>query len=184
MQGVRFSSRYAKALLDLSVEQKQTDAVFADMLTVARAIVECRDLQLLLKSPVVKADKKANILKAVFTNLHAVTDGFIQLLVSKGREGYLPEVAQSFVEQYKTMKGITTAYVKTAVPLDEKSRNEINALASTMAKGSIEIDEVVEAELIGGFVLRVGDQLIDHSVSGKLKSLRREFSENLYVAEI
>jgi F-type H+-transporting ATPase subunit delta len=68
--------------------------------------------------------------------------------------------------------------------LDGATRDKIIAQAKSLAGGSIEIDEVVEPELIGGFVLRVGDQLIDHSVSGKLKSLKREFSENLYVAEI
>lgn len=184
MQGVRFSSRYAKALLDLSVEQNQVDAVYADMQLVARSIDGSRDLELLLKSPVVNSDKKAAILKAAFTQLNKVTDGFIQLLVSKGREAFLADISQSFIEQYKTMKGITVAYVKTAAALDSATRDQILAHAQRMAGGTIEIAEVVDPELIGGFVLRVGDQLIDHSVSGKLKSLKREFSENLYIAEI
>jgi F-type H+-transporting ATPase subunit delta len=184
MQGGRFSSRYAKALLDLSVEQNQLDAVYADMLTIGGIIDGNRDLQLLLKSPVVNSDKKAKILKAVLTNLNKVSDGFVQLLVSKGRESHLAEVTQSFVDQYKVMKGITMAYVKTAVKLDESTRHLVIAEASKMAGGHIEIAEVVDPNLIGGFILRVGDQLIDHSVSGKLKSLKREFSENLYVAEI
>jgi F-type H+-transporting ATPase subunit delta len=184
MHGVRFSSRYAKALLDLSVEQNQLEAVYADMQTVAGIIDGHRDLQLLLKSPVVNSDKKAAVLKAVFTGLNKVTDGFIFLLVSKGRESYLADMTQSFIAQYKTMKGITIAYVKTAVALDEHTRTEITNQAFKMAGGTIEIAEVIDPELIGGFVLRVGDQLIDHSVAGKLKSLKREFSENLYVAEI
>jgi F-type H+-transporting ATPase subunit delta len=184
MQGVRFPSRYAKALLDLSVEQNQLEAVYADMQLVAASIGGSKDLELLLKSPVVNSDKKSAILKAVFTQLNKVTDGFIQLLVSKGRESFLADIAHSFIAQYKSMKGITVAYVKTAVALDGATRDKIIAQAKSLAGGSIEIDEVVEPELIGGFVLRVGDQLIDHSVSGKLKSLKREFSENLYVAEI
>jgi F-type H+-transporting ATPase subunit delta len=185
MRGIRISSRYAKSLLLLSVERNEADRVYEDMKVVHRAVSGNRDLKVFLKSPVIKADKKNAALEKVFgASLSATTMAFITLLANKGRESMLPEVAESFIAQMKVHKHITPAVVTSAAPLDGSVRDTIIRKVAALAPGTIELEEKINADLIGGFVLKVGDHQIDTSVLTKLRNLRRDFSENPYIPEI
>jgi F-type H+-transporting ATPase subunit delta len=106
------------------------------------------------------------------------------LLTKKGRESYLPEIADSFLLQLQTQRGISSAEVTSAVKLDQATREKVLAAAKKLAGGEIHLVEKVNSELIGGFILKVGDTQLDSSVSNKIKTLRREFSENPYIPEI
>ncbi|MCB0792532.1 MAG: ATP synthase F1 subunit delta [Flavobacteriales bacterium] len=178
--------RYARSLLDLSVEKDQLEAVQEDMALVARTCAESRELQLLLKSPVVKADKKEKILNEVFAGrVGRVTSLFMGILVRKGRESLLPEVAAAFGELYRNRMGILECSITSAAALNETARAHVKAFAETEHPGkSIRISERVDPALIGGLVIRIGDEQYDGSVIRRLADLRRKFSENPYVPEI
>ncbi len=185
MSEIRIASRYAKALLDLSIEKGQLDAVKADMDMLARTFGGSRDLQLMLSSPVVKAHKKAAVLTILFEKeISKLTMEFISLLTKKGREDVLFEIVQSFIDQLRAHLGITSASVVSAIALDESSRKKIVALAVKMAGGPVEMTEKVDADLIGGFKLKVGDQQVDSAISSQITGLKREFSFNPYIQEI
>jgi F-type H+-transporting ATPase subunit delta len=185
MSGIRIASRYAKSLLDLCIEKGQIDAAKADMALLHGIMEESRDLRLMLSSPVVKADKKVDILHKLFDGkLSAITMGFITLLTRKGREGYLPEIVTSFINQLRKHQGITVAEVTSAVALDASSRAKLMESAKKLAGGEVELVEKVDASLIGGFVLKVGDRQIDSAIANRIKALKRDFSENPYIAEI
>ncbi|HRH37389.1 MAG TPA: ATP synthase F1 subunit delta, partial [Flavobacteriales bacterium] len=145
-----------------------------------------RDLIVLLKSPVVKADKKDKILEGIFASkVGEITNSFMGILVRKGRESLLPDVAAAFSELYKINKGIVVAQVTSAVALNDGARAKVRAMAEKQHPGkSIELVEKVDASLIGGVTIRIGDEQYDGSVSRSLNNLRREFSKNLYVPEI
>ena len=146
---------------------------------------ESRDLRMMLSSPVIKADKKVDILHKLFEgNLSPITMGFITLLTRKGREGFLPEIATSFINQMRKHQGITVAEVTSAVALDANSRAKMLESASQLAGGQVELVEKVDASLIGGFILKVGDRQINAAIANQIKALRREFAENPYIAEI
>ncbi|MEY3397666.1 MAG: synthase subunit delta [Bacteroidota bacterium] len=184
MAGIRISSRYAKALLELNKNEQEQDMAFADMKHVAAVIDSSRDLEVFLQSPVVKKDKKVNVLTSIFgADISKTTLAFIVLLTQKGREGLLHEVAVSFVHQYKVMRNITEANVVVAAPLDDNERSGLLAIAGKVAGGKVELAEKVNPEIIGGFILNVADRQLDASVSSQLTSLRREFSENPFVPE-
>jgi F-type H+-transporting ATPase subunit delta len=139
----------------------------------------------MLSSPVVKADKKVDILQKLFDGqLNAITMAFITLLTRKGREGYLPEIVTSFLNQLRMHQGITVAEVTSAVALDAGSRAKMMESATKMAGGQVELVEKVDATLIGGFILKVGDKQIDSAIANRIKALKREFAENPYIAEI
>lgn len=183
MKGIRISSRYAKSLLLLSMEKGKTDEVYADMMLVSRTIAENRELKVLLSSPVIKPDTKMNVLNALFASkVNEISKMFMELLTRKGREGMLGEIAVSFVAQVKEHKNIVPAHVVSAVALDNETRTTIEKLAAKLTHGkTIELEEKVDAALIGGFVLQVGDHRVDASVSGEIKNLKREFEKNPYV---
>lgn len=184
MRGIRIASRYAKSLLQLAIEQGQVDAAYNDMKLVQATIASSRELSLLLANPIVKTDVKVKILEKIFSGTSALVKAFITLLANKGREALLQEVAASFVEQVKRHKNITSVDVISAVALDESSKNKVLALAKKMAGGEVDLQERVDADLIGGFILRVGDQQVDASVSSEIRDLRRSFEKNPYVAQL
>ena len=178
--------RYARSLMQLAIEQNQLVAVQEDMRLIANTCEGSRELVLLLKSPVIKGDKKDKILDRVFAGqIGTMTSSFMGILVRKGREAMLPEIAEAFEEIRKVHDGVVTCVVTSAAPLDEDARKKVTALAAEKYPGkSITLSEKVDKNLIGGVIVRIGDEQYDGSVSRRLNDLRRQFSENPYVPEI
>lgn len=184
MGNARIAGRYAKSLLDLCIEKNQLDNTAADMQCLHQAFTESRELRNLLSSPVVKSDAKSAVLEKVFgKSLSPFTMAFIRLLTDKRREHYLGEVAESFHRQLLAYRGIVRAEVVSAVKLDEQTRAKLLQQATLIAGCNVELTERIDAELLGGFRLKVGDRLIDGAVSSSLSQLRRNFEDNPYVAD-
>lgn len=184
MRSTKVAARYAKSLIDLSIEQNKLEDTYQDLCLIHKICEENRDFELLLASPIVKSDKKAKIIDAVFAGqITEITAGFIKIILSRRREYLLNDIAASFILKYKAYKNILIAEVTTAVPMTEAVRTQVMEVVKTLAHDSIELNEHVDPDLIGGLVLRVGDNQIDASVSKKLNELRKEFSRNPYVAE-
>lgn len=186
MQNPRLASRYAKSLIDIAQEMNVLEDVLDDMELVQQICQSNRDLVLMLKSPVVKADKKGAVLHAVLEGrMQQVSMSFIDLLVSKGRENYLPEIAEAFYNQYKEMKQIRTVQLTTAVAIDEQLRKLIyDKVAASVQDGHVELKTSVDEQLIGGFTLEIGDKLFDASIRRDLADIRKQFTRNLYIADI
>ena len=185
MAGTRVASRYVKSLLSLAVEQNALEAVHNDMKLFADTCNKSRELVNMLNSPIIKHDKKKAILEKLFQGkVHALTMAIIDIITRKNREPLLPAIASEFHNAYNEFKGIGTASVTAAVPLDAALRAEIEAIVKKLSnKKQIELSEQVDNDLIGGFILNVGDQQVDASIKNKLKSLKVKFSENPYVKE-
>lgn len=183
MRDIKVASRYAKSLLSIAVENNELETVYKDMLLVGETCSESKELTLLLKSPIIKPDKKEAIVAEVFKGVSKITTSFMAIVIRKKREGILGDIAYSFIEAYKVHKNIKTAQVTTAVALSEDQRNKIVALIKADGNGDVELHEVVDESIIGGVVLRIGDTQIDESLKRKLNNLEMEFSNNPYVKE-
>lgn len=185
MADSRVASRYVKSLLGLAVEQKALEAVHQDMQAFAKLCEQNREFTLMLKSPVIKHEKKRDILEAIFKGkVHNLTLAIFDIITRKNREPILPAIAKEFHNAYNEYNGVGGASVITAVPLDSKLRGEIEKIVKKLSdKKQVEITEKVDAELIGGFVLNVGDRQVDASIKNKLKALKVKFSKNPYIKE-
>lgn len=175
----RIAGRYAKSLLDLSQEQNKLDRVLQDMTSFQKAS-QNKDLAMLLKSPIVNTTKKQSIMKALFAeHFDETTMAFLALMINKGREPYLADVAKEFIAQYKRINHISSVKVTTAKPLTEASLNDLRKKleASNVTDKTVEIETAVDENLIGGFVLEIGDQIYDASVAQKLEELKRTFQD-------
>ncbi len=185
MQNPRLASRYAKSLVDLAVEKGQLEAVRADMLILQQIAKSNPDVVTLLKSPIIKPDKKQKILAAILEGkVNPITTAFINLLVVKGRESNLPEMATEFLQQYNKLKNISKVKITTAVPLDPAILSAIKQKVAAGTDKTVEMDTAVEPALIGGFVLETDDRLFDASVQRDLKDIKKQFTENIYVPAI
>jgi F-type H+-transporting ATPase subunit delta len=182
----RLAARYAKSILDLALEKGELENVHNDMFFLAEACRSSNELVGLLKSPVIKADKKGKIMDAITAGrVSPITTAFIKLLLQKEREGYLPEIAFAFAEQYKVYKGIRTVKLTTAVPVSEEVKQAIlQKVRAERQVQQIELNTEVRAELIGGFILEIGDLRADSSVAFELNNIRKQFQNNDFIYKI
>ena len=171
------AARYAKSLLDLAQEQGLTETMYKDMLFFKNTLAQSRPLLLMLKNPIVRAEKKSAILKAVFaTRVDPVTMSFFDIIAKKNREPIMDAIADQFINQYDQLKGIEHATVVTTVPLTEELRKKFKAMVmKTTGSKLVELEEKIDSRLIGGYILRVGDQQIDGSIRSQLNDLRLQF---------
>ncbi len=186
MQNPRLATRYAKSLIDLSIEKNQLEEVYADMQWLNGVTKSNRDFVNVLRSPVIKGDTKKKILEAVTKgNISEMTSAFVRLLVTKGRERDLPEISAAFVTSYKEKKNIRTVKLTTAAPLsDEMKKQVIAQVQKTQGFANVEIEEKVDDKIIGGFILQTGDQLIDASIAYDLKNIAKQFDNNDFIYKI
>ena len=177
-------NRYAKSLIGLSIEKKELDTVYNDMVLISETVENSKDLDLLLKSPVVKTDKKQEILTSIFgKNTSKLTKQFLLLISSRNREAIIGDIANAFIRQYKVIKKIIVTEVTSAIKLEDAQKKKILQLLNTDEHSSVEVVEKINPEIIGGFIVRVEDKQIDASISRKLDNLKQEFSKNPYIAD-
>lgn len=183
MSAKRVASRYAKALVDFAVEQKKLDEVHGDINTFME-VLQNRDFALLVKSPVVKADKKEAIFEAIFGGkVDVITMQFFKIILKKGREAYLPHIAAAVKEQYKLLKEISTVRLTSAAPLSEAAVQAIKAKLQATGQflKHIELETRVDASVLGGFRLEYADKLYDATVAYKLDQFRKELKNTSYI---
>ncbi len=171
------AARYAKSLLDLAQEQGLTETMHRDMQFFKNTVDQSRPLMLMLKNPIVRAEKKSAVLRAAFTNrVNPMTMAFFEIITKKNREGIMDSIAEQFISQYNILRSIERATVITTVPLTAIQRDKFKAMVmKTTGCKLVELEEKLDSNLIGGYVLRVGDQQIDGSIRSQLNDLRLKF---------
>lgn len=165
--------RYAQSLLDLSKEQNVLDKVNGDMEQLAGVCKESKEFQNLLNSPIIDSEKKTEVFKAVFeSKMEKMSLDFMNLILKNSRERLLPEIAEGFVKLYKQDKNILDVTVISATKLDAAAKESIVTKIKSKFDGTIEMNEEIDPELIGGFIVRIDDQQIDASIASQLANLK------------
>jgi F-type H+-transporting ATPase subunit delta len=183
MSNIKVASRYAKALLELSVEKNALEAVISDFKTLLSIAEQNREVGLTLDSPIVTYDKKFNILKALLgKSANSITLSFFDLVTRKKRSNVLISTAKEFLRQYNDYKGIQVAEITTTLPLTDNLRKQIIEIVKEISGfDKVELVEKIDKDLIAGFVLKVNDKLWDDSLSGKLRKARMKFAQRYFV---
>ena len=172
----RAAIRYAKAIIDIATESNNTVAVNNDMKTIGTAIKENGELHEFLSNPIVNGSIKMNALIEIFPSLQAETKGLFQLLVANKRFEILSAITSQFNTLFDIASGIEQAVVTTAVPLTAELEVLVKNKLKEFSSNTISITNVVDASIIGGFVIRIGDKQYNASVANKLQQLKREFT--------
>jgi len=178
MAGTRAAIRYAKAILDLAKDQNTAEAVNNDMKQIAEAIAKSDDLNIMLQNHIIKSSIKKEALLAVFNNSNTITINLIDVLITNKRLSLLGEVALKVNQLYDKLKGTEVAMVTTAIPLTSDLKSKTLAKAKELTGKDVEIKNIVDQSIIGGFILRIGDIQYNASITNKLNKLKREFILN------
>lgn len=177
MSVFKVASRYAKSLLDLVNENGKLEQSKADIELIAEVIRSNSELKAVLSNPIVKIDKKQNILKSLFAG--KVGDevlSFLDIMVRKGRGELVYATTLEFIREYDELKGIVHAEVVSASPLSATNMESLKANIAAQINAQVVLTNTIDESLIGGFVVTVGDRQIDASIAGRLDNLERHFT--------
>ncbi|MEQ9231529.1 MAG: ATP synthase F1 subunit delta [Cyclobacteriaceae bacterium] len=179
MSNARIANRYAKPLLELAQEGKVLEEVKEDMADFAKLCEENREFLLMLRSPIIPHLKKAEILKKIFTGKsNKLTLSAFDIIARKNRENLLPEIAAEFVSEYNKVMGLQNAVVTTTFAIDAGMRKSFEQIVKDVTGSTAILTEKVDPEIIGGYVLRMGDKQLDQSISSDLKEIKLKFNKN------
>lgn len=176
MTGSRAAIRYAKAILDMAQSSGSAEAVLADMAAITNALNESGELVRFLGAPDVKPEMKESALKEIFPGVNTITTSLFRLLFENKRFDILPAVAAQYKAQYEAANGMETATVTTAFPITPELEAKVLAKVKEFSDKKITLKNIVDPEIIGGFILRVGDKQFNASVAKRLLTLKRELS--------
>jgi F-type H+-transporting ATPase subunit delta len=172
----RAAIRYAKAILDIAQTSGKAEAVNNDMKSIVTAVAESAELKDFLSSPVIKMDVKKSAVSEVFLSVQAETNSLFHLLFENKRFEILESIATQYNRLYDESNGVEVAKVTTAFPITPELQTKVLAKIAEFSSKKITIENIVDPAIIGGFILRVGDQQYNASVASKLSELKREFS--------
>jgi len=172
----RIAKTYGEALFSLAVENNKTDEFLSEVSVILTALNSNPDFFKLLNHPQITKEEKIEVIENILKGrVSAEITGFLTIIVTKERQREIPEILEYFIEKVKEEKGIGTAYVTTAVPIDEIRKAQIREklLATTKYK-EMEVHFTVDEKIIGGMIIRIKDRVVDSSISNKLSDLTRQ----------
>lgn len=176
MASTRAAIRYAKAILEMSQANNNTVHVANDMMSIVKAVQESKELKDFLQSPIIKGEVKYASLEQIFASAQKETKGLFQLLLTNKRFELLLKIASDFNALVNELNGVEIAKVKTAFPITADLEAKVLAKIKEFSNKTITIENIVDESIIGGFILTMGDQQYNASVSSRLQNLKREFS--------
>ena len=172
----RAAIRYAKAILEFATDANKAEAVNNDMKSIVNAIAESSELKEFLSNPIVKQDIKKSALLEVFASVEPETKKMFDLLLENKRFENLQSIASEYNNLFDINNGVQVATVTTAFAITPELEKLVLAKIATFSDKKITIKNIVDASIIGGFILRIGDMQYNASVANKLQELKREFS--------
>lgn len=170
------SKTYGDALFELAVEENKVDSLLEEIGQLQKVLEENAEFGKLMTHPKINKEEKLQVVTDVFKG--RISDellGFLTIIITKDRYQEIDDILAYFLAEVKQYKGIGVATVTTAVPLrDEQCKKIEQKLLDTTDYKSMEMNYELDASLIGGMVIRIGDRVVDSSISTKLSELQKD----------
>ena len=172
------SKTYGDALFELALEENKIDSLQEEVEVVLVALAENQDLSKIMNHPKVSKEEKVTLIEDIFKGRVSMElTGLMHMLVEKDHYHEIDDVLVYFLDCVKEHKNIGTAYVNSAVELTDAQKQAVEKrLLETTKYVEFEMHYSVDADLIGGMVIRIGDRVVDSSIKTKLYDLTRELS--------
>ena len=169
--------RYAQAVFQIATERNELDEWFDDLTALAGAL-ESSEFAEALDAPQVSVVHKGELIKNILGDrVGPLALNLVSLLASRSNAHLLPRIVEQYERLLDSHRDIERADVLSAVPLNDEQRRRISTLLEGIVGKETRLTSRVEPQILGGFVARVGDHLIDGSTRTKLQEMRRQFAE-------
>lgn len=176
MKVTKTATRYSQSLIELAIEQKSLEKVAGDMASLSGIIDQSADFKNMLKSRVIKSEKKAEILTAILSGkVNELTQRFAQLLAKNGRAELLPQIAKDFRDRFEIHQGVLRMRLISAVALDDQTKSKIKSAVKTDRWKDIIFEEEINPDIIGGYILRTDYIQFDAGVKSQLEEIKNSF---------
>ncbi len=172
------AKRYAVALFDAAVKQDVTEQVHDDMTSFVDLLIQNRDFTGFLKSPEILKEAKKQLVVDVLSDRSAgLFVKFILLLIDKKRLKHILEIADAYRQLFEQLQGILEAKVVTAIPLDADLEQRTVEMLELETGKTIRLSKTVDAEIVGGMIIIIEDEIIDGSIRHQLDKIKKSLSE-------
>lgn len=171
--------RYSNALVSLAQEGKLTyDKIGTDLNLIKETLAQSKDLDECLTNPVISIEAKKEIIDKVFAKeVDALIINFLKVLVDKNRFDVFPEVLNSFNKALDDINNLSRVTVTSAVEMSEESKKKLKAKLEEKLKKNVALDLDINASIIGGLIIKIGDNIIDMSLKHKLEDLSKSITK-------
>ena len=173
------ASRYARALVEVLIEQKaDTDIARQQLHAIVDAVEENNDLKRVWESPAILPQQKRAVLDGIAAQIKALKPirNFMAVLIDHRRIGMLNDIARQFEVELDKVMGFTEVQVSSARPLSPGEKRAVETRVENMTGKKVRARYVTDAQLLGGMVVRAGSMIYDGSVRGQLEKMRQELS--------
>jgi F-type H+-transporting ATPase subunit delta len=170
------AKRHAQAVFQLALERGELEKWLEDLKTIATTLSQPQ-LMAILESPKVHPDEKMELIRRCLPGVSQLALNLVYLLVARRRLRLIDQIVSEYQRLADAYQGLEHAEVITAIPLDEEDKKRLSERLAELTGTRIMLSTKVNPNVIGGFVVRIGDRLIDGSTKSKLGSLRKSLVE-------
>jgi F-type H+-transporting ATPase subunit delta len=167
--------RYARAVLEIALERKELDRWRTDFAKVVEVLGD-ETILAVMESPKIKLEDKSRLLGAPLAGISPLALNLVMMLVARGHANMAPEIAAAYGHLVDDYRGIESAEVVTAIPLDKTDEEHLARELGGMTGKKVQLKSSIDPAIIGGIVARVGGKLLDGSTRSKLLALKKELA--------
>ncbi len=179
MNDSKITTRYAKALFNNAKDNQMLETVKQDIDSIYVILKEVEDFERFFISPIIKVSKKYEVIEHLFKNrIHQITYDFLRLITENRREAHLKMMCLNFNKYFYEHYKIIEATIKTVDKLSEPMRKDFIDMISKSFKAKVNLTEIVDPRIIGGYILTIDDNLYDASIATKLKNIKKELQSS------
>jgi F-type H+-transporting ATPase subunit delta len=174
------ATRYAKALLDVAINESDPSIVEQDLTSIARAMAGSAELRRALTSPGIPQQIRVNVVGALAAKagVQAPVAKLLKMLADRGRLDLVPTMAEVYSERLRAHRNIVRATVTSAAPLSAEKKERLEASLSGMTGKNVQVETVVDPSIIGGIVTRIDSTVYDGSIRMQLARMRQQLVED------
>lgn len=169
----RVAKRYAKALFQLGIEEKKLEQLESDLTQMENLLKESNEFKIFIANPLISEIDKAKILAELFKDkLSDIGYNFLQLLTDKKRSFILPDIIDQFRLLLNQHRNILKGELFSVIDLSDNQVEKIKRNVEKMTGKTVMFDKRLDPSIIGGFIVKVEDIIIDNSIRFQLNKLR------------
>lgn len=172
------ANRYAQALFDLAVESDVADTMYSQIEDLSNVIYQNKELYSVLRSPLITKDDKKRVIDSIFEEkLDRYTLNFIKVLVDNDRTTEIKNVVEEYKKLLNERNNILEGVAITAIEMDKENLRALEEKLSSKYNKKVILENKIDESIIGGVVVKIGNEEIDSSVRNRLNTLRESLIE-------